>query len=92
MVFGLANGAINSVVPGTVAFLCPDLRKMGSNIKMTLLASGLGMLVGSPAARAILGGNEKFWAALLFTGVVIIGGLLICVCRVLKVGFAMTKA
>jgi MFS family permease len=93
VLFGLANGAINSVVPGTVAFLCPDLRKLGSNIGMTLFASGLGMLVGSPVAGAILGRDDRFWAAFLFTGVVVIvGGLLICVCRVLKVGFAMTKA
>lgn len=95
VLFGLANGAINSVVPGAVAFLCPDLSKLGSNIGMTLFASGLGMLVGTPVAGAILGsgGGEKFWAAFCFTGVVVLaGGVLICVCRVLKVGFAITKA
>jgi MFS family permease len=68
---GLTSGSIQAVLPATVVFLCPDLSKLGTNIGMTLFASGLGLLIGSPVAGAILdhqrtSRGDVFWGTLLF--------------------------
>ncbi|CAK7217944.1 hypothetical protein SCUCBS95973_003320 [Sporothrix curviconia] len=96
---GLTNGSIQAVVPATVAFLCPDLTKLGTNLGMTLFSAGLGMLIGSPVAGAILDHQTRnsshtvFWGAMLFAGVTTLAGsLLIVVVRTMKVGFKMVKA
>lgn len=62
---------------------------------MTLFAAGLGLLIGSPVAGAILDGESKgskldFSGCLVFAGcVVVAGSVLLAVARVLKVGFAI---
>ncbi|CAK7230712.1 hypothetical protein SBRCBS47491_007680 [Sporothrix bragantina] len=96
---GLTNGSIQAVVPATVPFLYPDLTKLGTNLGMTLFSAGLGMLIGSPVAGAILdhqtrdGSTTVFWGALLFAGVTTLAGsLLIVVVRIMKVGFKLVKA
>lgn len=95
---GLTSGSIQAVLPATVAFLLPDLSKLGTNIGMTLFAAGLGLLIGNPVAGAILdsqsqGSSVKFWGALAFAGVTVLGGgFFFFVARVLKVGFAIQKA
>lgn len=95
---GLASGSIQAVLPATVAFLCPDLSKLGTNIGMTLFASGLGLLIGSPVAGAILDhqrtpGGDVFWGTWTFSGVFILaGGVLLLIARVVKVGFGLSKA
>ena len=95
---GLTSGSIQAVLPATVPFLCPDLSKIGTNIGMTLFAAGLGLLIGSPVAGAILdaqskGSNLDFSGCLVFAGcVVVAGSILLTVARVLKVGFAIKKA
>lgn len=95
---GLTSGSIQAVLPATVAFLCPDLSKLGTNIGMTLFASGLGLLIGSPVAGAILDhqrtpGGDVFWGTWTFSGVFILaGGVLLLIARVVKVGFGLSKA
>ncbi|CAI7581360.1 unnamed protein product [Penicillium palitans] len=95
---GLTSGSIQAVLPATVAFLCPDLSKLGTNIGMTLFASGLGLLIGSPVAGAILdhqrtSGGDVFWGTLTFSGIFILaGGVCLIIARVVKVGFALKKA
>ncbi|KAI4129387.1 MAG: hypothetical protein LQ347_003794 [Umbilicaria vellea] len=95
---GLTSGSIQAVLPATVPFLCPDLSKIGTNIGMTLFAAGLGLLIGSPVAGAILDAQSKgskldFSGSLIFAGcVVVAGSVLLTVARVLKVGFAIKKA
>lgn len=95
---GLTSGSIQAVLPATVAFLCPDLSKLGTNIGMTLFAAGLGLLIGSPVAGAILdhqrtSGGDIFWSTLTFSAVFILaGGVCLIIARVFKVGFALKKA
>lgn len=104
VLLGLTSGSIQGLVPTTVAFLCPDLSKLGTNMGMTMVAAGLGMLIGSPVAGAILdhqshgsspastSSDTVFWGAMLFAGITTVAGsLLICVLRYMKVGFAMVK-
>ncbi|KAI0024611.1 putative monocarboxylate permease [Xylariomycetidae sp. FL0641] len=98
VVFGLTSGSIQAVLPANVAFLCPDLSKLGTSIGMTLFASGLGLLIGSPVAGAILGDqssgdDEVWWGCLTWTGVtIVIGASILMVVRVMKVGFTLKKA
>ncbi|ROV87530.1 hypothetical protein VMCG_10686 [Cytospora schulzeri] len=91
---GVFSGSIQGVVPALVPFLCPDLSKLGSNIGMTLSASGVGLLIGNPVAGAILGNQDGVWWGLwTFAGVtILLGFVLLCAVRFLKVGMAITKA
>lgn len=95
---GLTNGSIQAVVPATVAFLCPDLSKLGTNLGMTLFTAGTGMLIGSPVAGAILDKESTathvvFRGALIFAGVTtMVGSFIAFAVRYRKVGFAMVKA
>ncbi|KAK3369967.1 putative monocarboxylate permease [Podospora didyma] len=95
---GLASGSIQAVLPANVAFLCPDLSMLGTNLGMTMFTSGLGLLIGSPVAGAIIdhqssAGGVVYWGALTFAGgFVIVGSLLLVVVRTIKVGFALVKA
>lgn len=98
--FGFISGAILAVVPATVAFLCPDMSKIGSRLGMTLFVAGCGLLIGSPVAGVILerqsaaaGGKQTFWGLLIFGGVVVLVGCLGHITtRLLKVGFTAKKA
>ena len=95
---GLTNGSIQAVVPATVAFLCPDLSKLGTNLGMTLFSAGLGMLIGSPVAGAILDKQSTatsvvFRGALIFAGVTtLVGSFIAMAVRYSKVGLALVKA
>lgn len=96
--FGLASGSIQAVLPANVAALCPDLSKIGTNIGMTLFAAGLGLLIGSPVAGAILGSQSssdkvQYSGTLVFAGVtIVVGALLLSILRIHRVGFQIVKA
>ncbi|KAL8766517.1 MAG: hypothetical protein Q9209_006733 [Squamulea sp. 1 TL-2023] len=98
VMYGFISGSIQAVVPATVAFLCPDLSKFGTRLGMTLAIGGLGLLVGSPVAGAILdgqssAGHQVYWGLLVFSGtLVFVGALLQILVRVLKVGWGVSKA
>ncbi|KAK3942561.1 major facilitator superfamily domain-containing protein [Diplogelasinospora grovesii] len=95
---GLASGSIQAVLPANVPALCPDLTMLGTNLGMTMFASGLGLLIGSPVAGVILdrqssASGEVYWGMLTFAGItVLVGGLLLIVVRVIRIGFAISKA
>lgn len=91
--FGITSRSIQAVTPASVAYLCPDLSKLGTSIGMTLCAAGLGMHIGNPMAGVILAhqsknGKQVYWGTLTFAGVLVLvgSGLLFCV-RLIKVGF-----
>ena len=96
--YGFISGSIQAIVPATVAFLCPDLSKLGTRLGMTLATGGLGLLVGAPIAGAILDSqssadHHEYWGLLAFSGtLVFLGALLQFVIRMLKVGWSMGKA
>ena len=98
VLIGLTSGSIQAVLAANVPFLMPDLSKIGTNIGMTLFAAGLGLLIGSPVAGAILDAQSNgsvldFKGCMAFAGAtVVVGGLLLAVVRVMKVGFAIQKA
>ncbi|KAF3012829.1 hypothetical protein E8E14_009193 [Neopestalotiopsis sp. 37M] len=97
VLFGFFSGSIQAVLPATVPFLLPDLSMIGTNLGMTLSFAGLGLLVGTPVAGAILDHqstttHQDFSGALAFSGAcVILGSVLLAVVRTMKVGFKLTK-
>ncbi|KAK3332587.1 putative monocarboxylate permease [Cercophora scortea] len=97
--FGFTSGSIQAVLPANVAYLCPDLSMLGTNLGMTLFSAGIGLLIGNPIAGAILDKQSSgqdhavFWGSFAFSGaVVIMGGLLLIAVRVMKVGWGLAKA
>lgn len=96
--FGFASGSIQAVLPAVVAFLAPDLSKIGTRIGMTLFVAGIALLIGSPIAGAIVdqqshAGGLTFWGMLVFAGVVVlVGGVCLVITRVVKIGFGLKKA
>ncbi|KAJ5890550.1 monocarboxylate permease [Penicillium subrubescens] len=95
---GLTSGSIQAVLPATVAFLCPDLSKLGTNIGMTLFAASLKLLISSPVASAILdhqrtSEGDISWGTFTFSALFILaGGVCLIIARVFKVVFALKKA
>lgn len=65
---------------------------------MTLFVAGIGLLIGSPIAGAVVDSQsnsdgQTFWGLLVFSGVVVlIGGLGLAITRTIKVGFTLKKA
>ena len=89
-VYGFFYGCFASMPSSSVMSLTSDLRTIGSRMGMALGASGLGFLLGSPIAGALLrsqGGwaSLQAWAGLLLT----IWGLCSLIARILKVGFKL---
>ncbi|KAH8888063.1 putative monocarboxylate permease [Thozetella sp. PMI_491] len=97
ILFGFSSGAIQAVLPPSVAFLMPDLSQLGTNLGITLFSAAFGVLIGNPVAGAILGhqstANLEFPHMFIFAGVVVLlGGLLFMGVRTLKVGLSLNKA
>lgn len=96
--FDFFNGAIQAALPAAAAYLAPELSKIGARMGITLSAAGLGLLIGSPIADAILDGQstaekQEFWGLLTYSGLVLsIGGVGLVVVRVMKVGTMLKKA
>ncbi len=95
-VFGLVGGGYVSIVPAVVAQIS-DIREIGTRTGITLVASALAALAGSPAAGAIVsstrgGGGNPYLGLQLFCGVVMIAGsLAFLLARYMLVGFKLTK-
>lgn len=65
--YGFASGGFLSLQSATVAHMCPKLDRVGTWLGMVAFSSGLGILIGNPAAGAILANGS--WAGIqCFTG------------------------
>ena len=92
VLYGFFTGTFVSLPAPTVASLTPDLSLLGGRMSMAFMASGLGSLVGSPIAGAILatnGGNN--WTGLqIWSGVLLVLSTLSMIgARTAKVGFKL---
>lgn len=90
VLYGFFTGTFVSLPAPTVASLTPNLASLGGRMSMAFMAAGLGSLVGSPIAGAILATNGgenwvglQVWAAalLVLSTVTMVGA------RTAKVGF-----
>ncbi|WFD00411.1 hypothetical protein MYAM1_003160 [Malassezia yamatoensis] len=95
VLYGFCSGTYVSMPPSTVASLTKDMHHVGSRIGTCFLGGGIGILVGSPIAGALVNLEEKsFWKAQVFCGVFVSAAVVCLVlARVAKTGpVLMTSA
>ncbi|KAK9318126.1 major facilitator superfamily domain-containing protein [Lipomyces starkeyi] len=86
--YGFFSGAFVSLPPPVLTCLCPDLRMIGTRMGMSFAISGLGLLIGTPIAGALLKTPAQYTATALFCGCcVAVASVLIIVVRVAKCGW-----
>ena len=89
---GFFSGTFVSLQGPTVVSLCPDLSTVGTRIGMVLAFSGMGLLVGSPVAGAILR-SEGGWIGLqLWSGAIIVtSALCLLAARIAKASLKVQR-
>lgn len=92
VLYGFFSGTFVSLQGPTVVSLCPDLSLVGTRIGMGLAFSGIGLLVGSPVAGAILR-SEGGWVGLQsWSGAIILmSALCMLAARVAKAGLELHR-
>lgn len=85
--YGFFSGSFVSLPPTIIVYLSPNRGLIGTRMGMSFAMNAIGVLIGTPIAGAILGPGDNFNGVWTFGGVLIIsGGLIILVARVLHVG------
>ncbi|KAK9386970.1 major facilitator superfamily domain-containing protein [Lipomyces mesembrius] len=83
--YGFFSGAFVSLPPPVLTSLCPDLGMIGTRMGMSFVISGLGLLIGTPIAGALLKTPAQYTATAIFCGgCVAVVSVLIIVVRVAK--------
>ncbi|KAJ8098865.1 major facilitator superfamily domain-containing protein [Lipomyces tetrasporus] len=87
ILYGFFSGAFVSLPPPVLTTLCPDLRMIGTRMGMSFAISGLGLLIGTPIAGALLQTPAQYTATASFCGgCVAVASVLIVIVRVAKSG------
>ncbi|KAM5438722.1 hypothetical protein McanMca71_000764 [Microsporum canis] len=89
VLYGFFTGTFVSLPAPTVASLSPDVASLGGRMSMAFMAAGIGSLIGSPIAGAILSTNGgKNWDILqVWSGVLLVlSALSMLGARTAKVG------
>lgn len=68
ILYGFFSGTFVSLPPTTVVSLSPSLAVVGTRMGMSFAFAGLGLLVGTPVAGAILGSGTSFVGVQVFCG------------------------
>ncbi|EIW74274.1 MFS general substrate transporter [Coniophora puteana RWD-64-598 SS2] len=94
IIYGFTSGTFVSLPASTVASLTPDLTRVGTWMGMCFAAAGLGVLVGTPVAGALIDiENGVYWKAQLFCAILIlVGAVSIAAARVLRAGVKIVWA
>ncbi|KAK9234222.1 major facilitator superfamily domain-containing protein [Lipomyces kononenkoae] len=86
--YGFFSGAFVSLPPPIIATLCPDLRMVGTRMGMSFSISGIGVLIGTPIAGALLSTPANYTATAMFCGACsAVASVLTIAVRVAKVGW-----
>ncbi|KAK7207743.1 major facilitator superfamily domain-containing protein [Myxozyma melibiosi] len=85
--YGFASGAVVSIPPPALVSLSPDIRTVGTRMGMAFAIAGVGLLIGTPIAGALLKTNLTYDATAIFCGCMCATSLcLMFVTRYLKHG------
>ncbi|KAG7444138.1 MFS general substrate transporter [Guyanagaster necrorhizus] len=81
VLYGFFSGACVSLFFPAVLSLDPDLTRSGLRLGLASVPVGIASLAGTPIAAAVVGGNHRWWAGSVFTGVLELAsaGLLLAV-------------
>ena len=94
VLYGFFTGTFVSLATPTAASLSPDLAVLGGRMSMVFMTSGVGLLVGPPAAGAILtaGGGENWKLVMVWSGgCLVLATLCMLAARVVKVGWKVKR-
>ncbi|KZV72791.1 MFS general substrate transporter [Peniophora sp. CONT] len=94
VLYGLLSGALIALGPGAIGSLTADVGRVGTRMGMAFGIAGLGLLVGTPSAGALVDlQTGSFLKAQIFNGVVVLTcAFFMLAARVSKVGWEMAKA
>ncbi|KAH6853946.1 major facilitator superfamily domain-containing protein [Chaetomium sp. MPI-CAGE-AT-0009] len=59
LLYGAFSGAVVSLTPSVLVGLAPDMGRVGARMGLSFVVSGIAILIGTPIAGAILGGEES---------------------------------
>lgn len=86
-IYGFFSGPFVTMPIPVTTSLSPDKTVLGTRLGMAFAFIGLGVLIGEPAAGAILGSNENWNGVIIWCGVMLVAGSFILVgARYAKVG------
>lgn len=86
--WGLISSVIVSLPGAFVPILCPSLAVVGTRSGMFWAAIGLGVLIGSPIAGALIGNDEaelEWWRLQVFSGILMLASAICVIQPVLHV-------
>jgi hypothetical protein len=87
ILYGFFSGGFVSLPPVELVSLTPDLRTLGTRMGQAFFVSSFGLLVGAPAAGAILNQTGSYLGLELFSGLTLfLTGILFVWTRYAKVG------
>jgi predicted MFS family arabinose efflux permease len=93
VLYGFFTGTFVSLPAPTTASLPKDMSTLGGRMSMAFMAAGIGSLVGSPIAGAILatdGGNNWNMLQVWSGGLLVLSTLSMFAAKVAKIGFNLT--
>ncbi|KAJ4135274.1 hypothetical protein NW768_004896 [Fusarium equiseti] len=71
LLYGLFSGGVVSITPCLIVALSPNPEKIGTRMGMVFFVSGIAVLVGTPTAGALLGGeDDAHWTNTITYGAV----------------------
>ena len=89
---GFFSSTFVSLQGPTVVSLCPNLSTIGTRIGMVLAFSGMGLLVGSPVAGAILRTQGGWMGLQLWCGAILFASVLcLLAARIAKAGLKLQR-
>ncbi|ROW07068.1 hypothetical protein VPNG_06651 [Cytospora leucostoma] len=92
VLYGFAAGAFMGLPAAGVVSLSADKSKIGTRLGMTLLLVGIGVLVSSPIAGAILGEEQNWVGLIVWCGVLLVASSVsMAASRIVKVGPVLTR-
>ncbi|KAK9328558.1 major facilitator superfamily domain-containing protein [Lipomyces starkeyi] len=88
--YGFFSGSFVSLPPSVLISLSPDMKVIGTRLGMTFAVAGLGLLIGTPIAGALLNTPARYTAAILFCGATVgAATIFVFVTRFLKTGMVL---
>lgn len=76
-IYGFVSGPFVSLPIPVVASVSPDKSVLGTRLGMSFAFIGLGVLIGEPAAGAILGAQENWTGLIIWCGVMLVASSMI---------------
>ncbi|KZV74762.1 MFS monocarboxylate transporter-like protein [Peniophora sp. CONT] len=89
--YGLASGALLSLAPAAIASLTADVGRVGTRLGMAFGIAGVGLLIGTPVAGALVDlETGDFVRAQVFNGAIVLGAaFFMSLSRVAKAGWSL---